>query len=79
MRIRSSKGEESKDPNAVDKLMSTTQQTYRQFMDYVAFREDDPLWMLAYKLFFRLVGLVIMILLSPFLLISFLIAVTVAA
>lgn len=78
MRIRSSKNQPQK-VQPVDKLMDTTRQSYRKFMDYVAFRDDDPLWMLAYKLGARVVISLIFLALSPFLLISFLIAISVAA
>lgn len=76
MKIRSTKNQ-SDDPNAVDKLVGYTSKSYRSFRDYVQFREDDPLWMLAYKLFFQFVGLIIMILLSPFLLLALIIAILV--
>lgn len=51
-----------------------TQKKYRDFKDYVAFREDDPLWMLGYKLVLRFMGIVFMIILSPFLIIGLTIA-----
>lgn len=74
MKIKSSKGEK-KDPNAVDKFVGYTQNSYRSFQDYVEFREDDPLWMLAYKIGLRFLGVVVMILLSPFLILGLTIAI----
>jgi hypothetical protein len=59
-------GEE--DPSA--KMMDWTGKKYRNFMDYVAFRDDDPTWMLAYKLVLRLFGILFIIILSPFLLLG---------
>ncbi len=59
---------------AVNQMMDQTQRIYRSFNDYVAFRDDDPTWMLAYKLVLRFIGIVIMIALSPFLIIGLFIA-----
>ena len=59
---------------AVNQMMDQTQKMYRGFNDYVAFRDDDPTWMLAYKLVLRFLGVVLMIILSPFLLIGLFIA-----
>ena len=76
MKIRSSK-DRSDQPNAVDKFVGYTSKSYRSFQDYVRFRDDDPLWMLAYKLFFQFVGIIIMVALSPFVILGFIIAVLV--
>lgn len=74
MKIRSTKGS-SNDPNAVDKFVGYTKNSYRSFQDYVAFREDDPLWMLAYKIGLQFVGFLIMLMLSPFLILGLTIAI----
>ena len=74
MKIRSSK-DEPQAPNSVDQFLGYTQKSYRSFQDYVQFRENDPLWMLTYKVFLQLVGFVFMLLLSPFLIIGLLIAI----
>jgi small-conductance mechanosensitive channel len=64
MRIRSNKQEEpEQEENAV---LTYTKTTYRQFSDYVAFRDDDPLWMLVYKIVLRLFGILFALLISPF-------------
>lgn len=55
-------------------LMEKSRGAYRQFEDYVRFTDDDPLWMLAYKLALRFIGIIIMIILSPFLIIGLTIA-----
>ncbi len=74
MKIRSSK--QSKEaPNTLDQFVGYTSKSYRSFKDYVAFREDDPLWMLSYKVFLQLLGFFLMLLLSPFLLIGLTIAI----
>ena len=52
-----------------------TRKKYRSFQDYVAFRDDDPLWMLGYKLVLRFMGILLMIILSPFLVIGLTIAI----
>ena len=78
MKIKASKDRQD-DPTTVDKMMDLTQGSYRSFMDYVAFRDDDPIWMMTYKLFIRFVGIVFFILISPFVLIGFFVAIMVAA
>lgn len=69
MRVRSDKST-PRDPDAVDQVMNKTRSAYRSFSDYVAFRDDDPTWMLAYKLMLRFMGIVFMIILSPFLIVG---------
>lgn len=61
---------DEKAPDAAGQMMDWTGSKYRKFMDYVAFRDDDPTWMLGYKLFIRLIGVLIMIALSPFLILG---------
>ena len=73
MRIRSSKNNDDSAPPE-DGVLSYTKTTYRKFSDYVAFRDDDPIWMLIYKLFLRLVGIVFALILSPFVLIGLVLA-----
>lgn len=55
-------------------LGDITQKKYRAFKDYVAFRDDDPLWMMGYKLALRFLGILFMIILSPFVIIGLTIA-----
>ena len=55
-------------------IMEKSRGAYRRFEDYVRFTDDDPLWMLAYKLALRFIGIIIMIILSPFLIIGLTIA-----
>jgi len=76
MKVRLDKKEEAPhhEPDAAHKMMEWTGKSYRSFQDYVAFREGDPTWMLGYKLFLRFVGIVFMIILSPFLIIGLTIA-----
>lgn len=66
--------EPNEEPAAVNKMLAATQSSYRSFSDYVAFREDDPAWMIVYKLLLRLLGVVFMIALSPFVLIGLIVA-----
>ncbi|MEL6971089.1 MAG: hypothetical protein AAFZ63_02405 [Bacteroidota bacterium] len=74
MKIRSTKSEDA-GPNALDQFVGYSRKSYRQFSDYVAFREGDPLWMLAYKILLQLIGFAFMLLLSPFLIIGLIIAI----
>ncbi|MCB0632660.1 MAG: hypothetical protein R2824_09180 [Saprospiraceae bacterium] len=65
------------EPGSTDgssKMMDWTGKEYRRFMDYVAFRDDDPTWMLGYKLILRFLGILFMIILSPFLILGLIIA-----
>lgn len=66
--------EEPPDSDSSAKVMDWTSQRYRGFMDYVAFRDDDPTWMLTYKLILRFLGVLFMIILSPFLILGLAIA-----
>ncbi len=74
MKIRSTKAEMS-GPNALDQCVGYSQKSYRQFSDYVAFREGDPLWMLGYKVLLQMIGFAFMLLLSPFLIVGLIIAI----
>jgi hypothetical protein len=71
MRIRE---EEPSEENLVNQMLGATRSGYRRFSDYVAFRPDDPLWMVLYKIFFRLVGFGFFLLISPFILLGLIIA-----
>lgn len=75
MKIKSTKAQDEA-PNAVDKFVGITQTSYRSFQDYVKFREDDPLWMLTYKIGLQFLGFLLMLLLSPFLILGLTIAIT---
>lgn len=55
-------------------LLENSRKAYRRFEDYVRFTDDDPLWMLTYKIALRFLGIAVMIVLSPFLLIGLTIA-----
>ncbi len=66
--------EEGAQQDAAKKMMEWSGHRYRSFQDYVAYREGDPTWVLAYKLVLRFTGIVLMILLSPFLIIGLTIA-----
>jgi hypothetical protein len=64
MRIRSTR-HTTEDQNE-NSVVNYTKTTYRQYADYVAFRDDDPVWMLVYKIMLRLLGLVFALFISPF-------------
>jgi hypothetical protein len=74
MRIRPDDLHPEEEPKLNEKLTAWTSQQYRGFMDYVAFREEDGIAMMAFKIILRLFGLLLMILLSPFLIIALIIA-----
>ena len=67
-------GKDSPSENISNDLLEKSRGAYRSFEDYVRFTDNDPIWMLAYKLTLRFIGIGIMILLSPFLLIGLTIA-----
>lgn len=66
--------EETNPPNTDPQEPTWTGKKYRKFMDYVAFRDDDPTWMLGYKLALRFLGILFMIILSPFLILGLFLA-----
>ncbi|MCB0635112.1 MAG: hypothetical protein KDC54_00760 [Lewinella sp.] len=66
--------EEPQEQNAAGKMLDATRNSYRGFQDLVRFRDDDPLWVLGYKLVLRFFGILFMIILSPFLVIGLTIA-----
>lgn len=55
-------------------ILQTTGDAYRTFNDWVAFRENDPMWLLILKLVGRVFGILIMVILSPFIVIGLAIA-----
>lgn len=63
-----------KEQTALNSMLQSTRSSYRTFSDYVAFRDDDPVWMLFYKLVLRFLGIVFAIFISPFALIGLIIA-----
>lgn len=65
--------EKRKEP--AGKMMDWTSRLYRSFENYVKLNDDDPIWMMVYKLGFRFVGILFMLLLSPFILLGFGIAI----
>ncbi|MCO6476603.1 MAG: hypothetical protein J5I94_08270 [Phaeodactylibacter sp.] len=54
--------------------LQTARQTYKAFDNFVTIREEDSTLAMAGKLLLRLLGIFIMILLSPFLIIGLLVA-----
>ena len=60
--------------NAAERMLQWTGSKYRNFSDYVAFREGDPIGLLIFKLFLRFIGVFFMLLLSPFLILGLIIA-----
>ena len=65
--------DEPNEETVTDKMLIATRTGYRQFSDYVSFRDDDPIWMLLYKILMRIVGIFFVILISPFAIIGFII------
>ena len=57
-----------------DKMLDGASQTYRSFRDYVTIQQDDSTGVMLFKLSLNLLGLVFMILLSPFFIIGLTIA-----
>ncbi|MCI5082359.1 MAG: hypothetical protein MRY78_11715 [Saprospiraceae bacterium] len=68
-----------KEQNAAQKMLDEVGSRYRSFNDYVAFRDDDSIAMMVFKLFLRFVGIIFMLLLSPFILIGLLVAIAAVA
>ncbi len=57
-----------------EKIGDFTKQKYRTISDYIEFRDDDPFWMLTYKLMLRFLIIILLILLSPILILGLFIA-----
>jgi hypothetical protein len=57
-----------------NQIVEWTGNTYRNFNDYVAFREGDGIFMMGIKLLLRFAGIAFMIILSPFVIVGMLIA-----
>lgn len=72
MRIRD---EDPNEKTMADKMLLATRTSYRQFSDYVAFRDSDPIWMVGYKILMRIIGIFFVILISPFVILGFIIAI----
>jgi len=66
--------EQPNDKQPQGNALQSARQTYNAFDKFVAIREGDSTLMMAFKLLLRLIGIFIMILLSPFLLIGLAIA-----
>lgn len=61
-------------PQAGSELLKATSQAYRTFDDWVSFKDNDPTWLLSLKVIGRLFGILIMIILAPFVIIGLIIA-----
>jgi hypothetical protein len=61
-------------PQGGSELLNATGNAYRSFNDWVAFGENDPIWLITMKLLGRIFGILIMIILSPFVIIGLVIA-----
>lgn len=57
-----------------DKMLDGASQTYRSFRDYVTIQQDDSMGLMLFKLSLNLLGLLFMIILSPFFIIGLSIA-----
>ena len=64
----------SEEPNVAQKMMTGIGKQYRSFNDYVAFQDNDTLGMLTFKIMLRLVGIIFMLLISPFVILGLIIA-----
>ena len=73
MKIRLEDLNNDKD-HAAKKMIDGIGKQYRSFNDYVAFRDNDNMGMLIFKLSMRFVGFIFMLILSPFLIVGLLIA-----
>ncbi len=74
MKVRLDEPAEKKQEPA-HQMMDWTSRLYRSFESYVKLNDDDPIWMMACKLGFRFAGILFMLLLSPFILVGFGIAI----
>ena len=61
-------------PNAGQKLLAWSGQKYSIFNNYVAFQADDSVGMMIFKFGLRIIGFIILLALSPFLILGLIIA-----
>ena len=62
------------DPSPQKKLLENARESYSQFDRFLTVQEDDSRLVAAGKITLRILGIIVMILLSPFLLIGLFIA-----
>ena len=73
MKIRKSDLEPAK--NAPNKeFLDWTKERYKAFDEAIAIEKEDSLWVMGVKLFFRFLGIIFVILLSPFILLGVIVA-----
>ncbi|MCB0610165.1 MAG: hypothetical protein KDD12_20755 [Lewinella sp.] len=74
MKVRLNETNGAEEPQPAAKMLDWTGRLYQSFLRYVELRDDDPIWMMGYKLTFRFVGIVFMLILSPFVVLGLLFA-----
>ncbi|MEM9929409.1 MAG: hypothetical protein AAF840_06305 [Bacteroidota bacterium] len=66
-------------PSAGEELATKAQEAYKWWDNLATFHVDDPWWLGGLKLLVRAVGIIIMLILSPFIILGLFVAVMVAA
>lgn len=59
---------------APDQMLDWAGRLYRRFDKMVSFYEDDSIMLMGFKVLMRMVGLIIMLMLSPFFILGLIIA-----
>jgi hypothetical protein len=61
-------------PNKGDLVAEKAKSAYRWWDDLATLREEDPLWLGAAKIMARVIGIIVLLALSPFILLGLLMA-----
>lgn len=69
----------SANPTLVDHLFDGLLWVYDRFMNFVRLNDDDPILWAAFKIFVRAVGIIIAVILSPFIIFGFIITIMVVS
>lgn len=75
--VPSSPSEESNVP--ANPFLDFLEKMYERFMSFVKIQENDPILLYTFKLGMRLVGILIMLALSPIIILGFFIALIIAS
>lgn len=66
--------EEKKQPNAGEELADKMKDAYRWWDNLASLNENDPLWLGGIKIIIRIVGILILLAISPFALLAIIVA-----
>ncbi len=71
--------QKSANPTLVDHMFDGLLWVYDRFMNFVRLNDDDPIPLAAFKIIVRAVGIIIAVILSPFIIVGFIITIMVVS